>query len=98
MSGENLAPLVDRLRGKVILAVNDGCGPLNGSDYFERSFPASKQAMEAADVIEQLCAALDPLARLSVPRKPQGNAAPYSIRFSDIERAAAALRKARGEP
>ncbi len=46
--------IVDRLRGKVRVPVNDGAGPLNGQDFFERTFPASKTAMEAADEIERL--------------------------------------------
>lgn len=58
MSQENLASLVDQLRGKVILKVDDGCGPLNGSDTFERMFQTSRLAMKAADEIERLRAAL----------------------------------------
>jgi hypothetical protein len=34
--------------------INDGAGLLNGLDYFERTFPTSKAAMEAADEIERL--------------------------------------------
>ena len=46
--------IVERLRGKVRVPVNDGAGLLNGLDYFERTFPTSKAAMEAADEIEKL--------------------------------------------
>ncbi|MFZ5674262.1 MAG: hypothetical protein ACOZAM_14975 [Pseudomonadota bacterium] len=40
---------------------------------------------------EELEAALKPLGVLKVPTKPQGNAGAYSIRFSDLRRAAALL-------
>ena len=50
--------IVERLRGKVRVPVNDGAGLLNGKDFFERSFPASKSALEAADEIERLRAQL----------------------------------------
>jgi hypothetical protein len=46
--------IVERLRGKVRVPVNDGAGLLDGKDFFERSFPTSKSAMEAADEIERL--------------------------------------------
>lgn len=46
--------IVERLRGKVRVPVNDGAGLLDGKDFFERSFPTSKAAMEAADEIERL--------------------------------------------
>lgn len=51
--------IVDRLRGKVRVPVNDGAGLLDGKDFFERSFPTSKAAMEAADEIERLRNALE---------------------------------------
>jgi hypothetical protein len=50
--------IVERLRGKVRVPVNDGAGLLDGKDFFERSFPTSKAALEAADEIERLRAAL----------------------------------------
>lgn len=46
--------IVERLRGKVRVSVNDGAGLLDGLDYFERQFPTSKAAMEAAAEIERL--------------------------------------------
>ena len=46
--------IVERLRGKVRVPVNDGAGLLDGKDFFERSFPTSKAAIEAADEIERL--------------------------------------------
>lgn len=50
--------IVERLRGKVRVPVNDGAGLLDGKDFFERTFPTSKAAMEAADEIEMLRNAL----------------------------------------
>jgi hypothetical protein len=50
--------IVERLRGKVRVPVNDGIGLLDGKDFFERTFPTSKAAMEAADEIDRLRAAL----------------------------------------
>lgn len=50
--------IVERLRGKVRIPVNDGAGLLDGKDFFERTFPTSKAAMEAADEIERLRHAL----------------------------------------
>jgi hypothetical protein len=50
--------LVERLRGKVRVPVNDGAGLLDGKDFFERTFPTSRAAMEAADEIERLRSAL----------------------------------------
>ena len=46
--------IIERLRGKIRVPVNDGAGLLDGKDFFERSFPTSKVAMEAADEIERL--------------------------------------------
>lgn len=51
--------IVERLRGKVRVPVNDGAGLLDGKDFFERTFPTSKAAMEAADEIERLRQALE---------------------------------------
>lgn len=50
--------IVERLRGKVRVPVNDGAGLLDGKDFFERTFPTSRAAMEAADEIESLRAKL----------------------------------------
>jgi len=50
--------LTDRLRGKYVLAVNDGAGPLNGSNTFTRQFETPPIQQEAAEVIEVLTAAL----------------------------------------
>lgn len=46
--------LVDRLRGKYHLPVNDGAGPLNGSMTFSREFKTPPIQHEAADEIERL--------------------------------------------
>lgn len=50
--------IVDRLRGKIRVPVNDGAGLLDGKDFFERTFPTSNAAMEAANEIERLRAAI----------------------------------------
>lgn len=50
--------IVEQLRGKVRVPVNDGAGLLDGKDFFERTFPTSKAAMEAADEIDRLRAEL----------------------------------------
>jgi hypothetical protein len=50
--------LTERLRGIIRVQVNDGAGLLGGKDFFERSFPTSNLAREAADRIEALEAAL----------------------------------------
>lgn len=46
--------ILERLRGTVRVPVKDGAGPLNGQDFFERSFPSSQLAKDAADRIEEL--------------------------------------------
>lgn len=60
-----------------------------------------KHAKERAHLIAAspaLFVALEPLATLEPPKRPSDrNAGAYSIRFADIERARAALKKARGE-
>ncbi len=46
------ADITDRLRGKVKVPINDGLGHVEGQDgFFERSFPSSVAANEAADYI-----------------------------------------------
>jgi hypothetical protein len=47
------------------------------------------------DLIERLMDALEPLAALEVPEKPQGNAGAYSIRHADIKAAKLVLAEAR---
>lgn len=59
--------------------------------------PPPPEPKVVADV-DELRAALTPLARLEVPKRPQGNAGAYSIRHSDIQRAQAALKEAPPEP
>jgi hypothetical protein len=54
--------LIERLRGLIRVPVNDGAGLLDGKDFFERSFPTSNLAREAAARIEQLEAALRKIA------------------------------------
>jgi Lar family restriction alleviation protein len=46
-------------------------------------------------LIAELAAAVEPLARLEVPKRRQGNAAFYSLLHADIERAQAILAKVR---
>lgn len=53
--------LVDRLRGIYRTKINDGAGPLNGLDYFERRFGVGAVSHEAADRIEALMAEVDRL-------------------------------------
>ncbi len=50
--------LIERLRGLVRIPVNDGAGLLDGKDFFERSFPTSNLAKEAAAEIERLTGAV----------------------------------------
>jgi hypothetical protein len=50
--------LIERLRGLIRVPVNDGAGLLDDKDFFERQFPASRIALEAAARIEALEAAL----------------------------------------
>jgi hypothetical protein len=53
------ADIVERLRGKVRIPITDGLGPVGGQEYyFERTFPSSNAANEAADYIERLRAVL----------------------------------------
>jgi hypothetical protein len=53
------ADIVERLRERVRIPITDGLGPVDGhDDYFERNFPSSNAAKEAADYIEKLRAAL----------------------------------------
>lgn len=59
---ERILDLVDRLRGKYVLAVNDGAGPLNGKDTFAREFQTPPIQHEAAAEIERL---RDEVARLN---------------------------------
>ena len=54
--------LIERLRGIIRVPVNDGAGLLDGKDFFERQFPASRIALEAADRIEVLEKALREIA------------------------------------
>lgn len=53
-----LSSLPERLRGIYRLGVNDGAGPLNGSDTFTREFQTPPIQRQAADRIEQLEAEL----------------------------------------
>lgn len=46
--------LVERLRGIFRVPVKDGAGLLDGKDFFERTFPSSQLARDAADEIERL--------------------------------------------
>ena len=50
--------LIDRLRGRYTVPVNDGGGLLNGSDTFTQVFQTSSISHEAANTIESLSIAL----------------------------------------
>ncbi len=50
--------LIDRLRGIYVIPVNDGAGPLNGSNEFTRRFAVGKINLEAAEEILRLRKAL----------------------------------------
>ena len=50
--------IIDRLRGIYRTPINDGAGPLNGKDYYERRFAVGKLSHQAADEIESLRASL----------------------------------------
>lgn len=51
--------LCERLRGIYRIPVNDGCGPLNGSNEFAREFETGPIQHEAAARIEALLAIMD---------------------------------------
>lgn len=46
--------LIERLRGTYRIPVNDGAGPLNGSNEFVRFFKPTPIMVEAADRIAEL--------------------------------------------
>lgn len=46
--------IVDRLRGIYRTPINDGAGPLNGKDHYERRFAVGELSHHAADHIENL--------------------------------------------
>ena len=47
--------IVNRLRGKIIIPINDGLGPLDGKDYFERDYGYQGDLQEsAAQMLERL--------------------------------------------
>jgi hypothetical protein len=49
-----VSDLVDRLRGKYVIPIRDGAGPLNGKDTFTRGFQTPPIHHEAAARIESL--------------------------------------------
>ena len=51
--------LCERLRGLYRIPVNDGCGPLNGSNEFVRQFETGPIQHEAARRIEALLMKMD---------------------------------------
>ena len=51
---ERALDLLDRLRGKYVLPVNDGAGLLDGKDTFTRQFETPPIQHEAAAEIERL--------------------------------------------
>lgn len=60
-------------------------------DYLES--PARREIAE--DLLREALAALEPLSRLELPSRPQGNAVAYSIRHDDIRRARTVADKIR---
>jgi hypothetical protein len=93
----------EALRGKMRAIVSHATGgsdqdidaPLNDisvriTQNMARYYDGGKEAAQAEN--EKLREALEPFARLQVPRKAEGNAGFYSLRFRDIERARAALQ------
>lgn len=60
---------------------------------FPSNMLANARLIAAAPALAE---ALEALARLEIPTRPQGNAGAYSIRHSDIEKARAALASAKG--
>lgn len=59
MSGKSTIDLIQRLRGIYNIPVQDGCGPLNGSDTFTREFYVPPISLEAAECIEQMQKVID---------------------------------------
>lgn len=53
-----LVQLIERLRGKYTIPVNDGAGPLNGSMEFTREFETSPIDHEAATRLEMMTATI----------------------------------------
>jgi len=47
-----MSDLIERLRGKYVIPINDGAGPLDGSMEFIRQFPTPPIHHEAADALE----------------------------------------------
>lgn len=45
--------IIQRLRGRYTVQVNDGAGTLDGKDTYTREFPAVPIQLEAAKIIEQ---------------------------------------------
>ncbi len=61
-----ISTLKERLAGVYKMKVDDGCGPLNGSDVFTRQFPVSPIMTEALARIEALEKALEAFANIEV--------------------------------
>lgn len=69
---------------------SEGCADAMVADGYtaeEANYIDNSIIQQMREGIESLRAALEPLARLQIPNKPQGNAGAYSIRFADIQRA-----------
>lgn len=49
--------LVERLRGRYMIPIDDGCGPIDGSDVFVQEYEVGPIQKMAANEIEQLRAA-----------------------------------------
>ena len=62
-----------------------------GGLWYRRWFKAEARATKAEAANARLMEAVEPLARLEIPKKPQGNAGTYSIFHSDILRARGSL-------
>jgi len=88
--GEELRGDADKLVGQYDYSPKSRIVTLmrEAADALDKSQTRATMA-EAANA--RLREALEPLARLEIPKKPQGNAGAYSIRHSDILRAREAL-------
>ena len=72
-----MSDLIERLRGKYVIPINDGAGPLDGSMEFIRQFPTPPIHHEAADALESQAKRIAEL-------EPQADA--YNFACEDMEK------------
>lgn len=53
-SRDDVCTFLDRLRGRYVIPIRDGAGPLNGKDQFSRTFQVPPIAVASADLISVL--------------------------------------------